>query len=654
MAIKTVIFKGLTAIGYAYTAMGGIRFYDGAGKMITLGSIISESITEGEFTNAVVTATNSYNNSYTPVDAFNTNISQTQNYPDGYWLSSYDNQALTIEFKTAVTGISKIEFNVTPDTFYTDRAVDNPFTIEIYNENKMLIKSYSVIPNTSGRNNINKLNTPELIWKYLFKDGVDIKKYDSLTSSWVIVGPAPATESMFITDGMDNLNSIVTPDSSGIKPIFHLNNPILLVYSQTVQQLKSNLNIVAEKRTRFLVSKDGCLTWYAFKDGIWKQVALTDINDKGMSKTELQAITSDQWKQWFTRGTLDFAVSLKTTNPYSSPTLNKITVNFPVNQAPLIQNPSLTPDTIHNEWVELRATVEDLEGDQFQYQVWINGSQVYPTTAGEWSPLLNSGESIFKAYNYPYFRVGTNVVKLIVRDKRGLTREWSSNVTVTNINPTITISHGNFSLVGTIGDDNSDSVAYRILINGRQVFPTEGNNIIDGILYSDFAPSPRQIKYEWGSNDVRFGVPNTFTIEVIDNFKGKGLAEFQVVGTYKGILFMDEQGNFYSTDKGEILKYLDFGTLIAGQETEPKLVYLKNQNGFDVENVELKVTDNLPPGVNVYISKSNQPFEYNMVINHSGVLQDEETIPFYVKLVTDKMAEAGVSFEITTKASPVT
>ncbi len=483
-----------------------------------------------------------------------------------------------------------------------------------------------------------------------------IKSQDKIytyNNGWVDLQILNPTQQDFETYGISDLTPVITPTPEGVKPIYLLNNPRLLTYSKSGEQLKVNLNVVTEKRTRFLVSKDGCLTWYAFKDGIWKQVTLTDINDKGMSKTELQAITSDQWKQWFIRGTLDFAVSLKTTNPYSSPTLNKITVNFPANQAPLIQNPSLTPDTIHNEWVELRATVEDLEGDQFQYQVWINGSQVYPTTVGEWSPLLNSGESIFKAYNYPYFRVGTNVVKLIVRDRRGLTREWSGNVTVTNINPTITVSHGNFSLVGTIGDDNSDSVAYRILINGRQVFPTEGNNVIDGILYSDFAPPPRQIKYEWGSNDVRFGVPNTFIIEVIDNFKGKGSAEFQVVGTYKGILFMDEQGNFYSTDKGEILKYLDFGTLIAGQETEPQLVYLKNQNGFDVENVELRVTDNLPPGVSVYISKSNQPFEYNVVIEHPSILQDEESIPFYVKLVTDKIAEAGVSFEITTKATPV-
>ena len=443
------------------------------------------------------------------------------------------------------------------------------------------------------------------------------------------------------------------------RPIYLLDNPKLLTWTDSTNDLQIVQNVNINQQKRFLVSKDNRTTWWKLiytlnEEEIqmpnWIQVPIENIYTDGMTKTELEAITNTEWKLWTgvpSTFNLDFAASLESANSENAnpPTITSFEVNFTPNEAPLIQNPKLMVgiyeledgSTIHTETVNLIADIFDQEGDQIRYKILINGNKVYPEV-DEWTEYFDNNHSISKALTYNLFDIVNidpneeiiyleNEVTLVVQDDRGLERIWIGKIIIVNDSPGIVINHSDFSLTATLSDYDNDKVAYRILINNVQKFPTVGDNIINDKLYTPFYEQPKDISYYWSSNDLIFNEPNLITVEVIDEFGTTSQAEFSVIGTYKGLMFMDSEGNYYTTDSGEILKYLDFETIMAGTITEPKIVYLRNQNGFDVENTLVNINEaTLPQGIQVMLSKVAEPFEDNTSLTYLGTLQDNESV----------------------------
>ncbi|MCM3274380.1 hypothetical protein, partial [Paenibacillus elgii] len=74
---------------------------------------------------------------------------------------------------------------------------------------------------------------------------------------------------------------------------------------------------------------------------------------------------------------------------------------------------------------------------------------------------------------------------------------------------------------------------------------------------------------------------------------------------YSGLMFMDTSQKYYSTSIGEVLKYLDMSTMIAGQTSLEIQVKLTNTYPFDVKNIQLWPEHNIN-GLTIEISKSNQ------------------------------------------------
>jgi len=187
-------------------------------------------------------------------------------------------------------------------------------------------------------------------------------------------------------------------------------------------------------------------------------------------------------------------------------------------------------------------------------------------------------------------------------------------------------------LQALINDENGDDVAYRILINGVQKFPTEG--------YTAFEPTPRLIDYSWDSSDLIFGLNNEIILEVIDPFKGVLQLKSNVIGTYKGLLFKDEYGNYYSTDKAEILKYIDLGQHTAGSLTTPKRVILENRTGGSIGNVKIKVSDEtVYEGIDMTISHTLTPYNGTKELLIPYTLNDKDTFNFYVRVKLDRFVE---------------
>ena len=410
-------------------------------------------------------------------------------------------------------------------------------------------------------------------------------------------------------------------------------NPILVTYSEGGEPPTLYVTLEVEQKVEFWVSKDEHQTHWVFRDGVWQE------SDIGMSKEEIEAITPAQWALWFERGTLDFKIrlsGLRVPGETEGPWVESITVTFPENEAPLIKNFLLTPDEFHNEYVELSATIEDQEGDTVYYQVLINDEQVYPVD-GEWSPPLESGTKIFLAYNHPYFDVGTNTVTLRVKDDRGKEREQSGEVILLNNPPTITLTHTNFNLHATLGDEDGDDVSYRLLINGKQFYP-------EGEGFSEPISAPAAIVIPWGSQDLILGEENTLRLEVKDTIGEVTSTEFTVVGQYQGLMFIDEEGNYFTTDQGVILQELDFGPLVAGRTSPVRKLILRNQLGEPVENPEITISHNVPD-VAVNISHQEEPFVPQSRLNPPA-MGDGDTYEFYVRVHPNKNATTGGSFRI--------
>ncbi|MFF2090194.1 hypothetical protein [Paenibacillus sp. NPDC058174] len=121
---------------------------------------------------------------------------------------------------------------------------------------------------------------------------------------------------------------------------------------------------------------------------------------------------------------------------------------------------------------------------------------------------------------------------------------------------------------------------------------------------------------------------------------------------YSGLMFMDTSQQYYSTSIGEILKYLDFGTLIAGQASLDLKVILTNTYPFDVKNIKLLVDNNISD-VNVEISKSNNPFIAKQSLTYDQPLVFDDKLEFYVRLNVKETAVGDGTFDIKVEADPV-
>lgn len=121
---------------------------------------------------------------------------------------------------------------------------------------------------------------------------------------------------------------------------------------------------------------------------------------------------------------------------------------------------------------------------------------------------------------------------------------------------------------------------------------------------------------------------------------------------YYGLMFVDENYNYYSTSIGEILQYLDFGTLIAGQTSLEVEIILVNSYNFKVNNLQLSVVENFD-GVKVELSKTINPFIAENSLLYNEIFEPEQEIKFYVRLVIDRNAHIGGGFDIKVKADPI-
>jgi len=434
------------------------------------------------------------------------------------------------------------------------------------------------------------------------------------------------------------------------KPYKFLDNPSIVTYTEDEEIPILSQTVLASTKVRFLVSKDKT-NYQVYRNSEWITVDKDNILEQGMTILELESIPQEVWAEWFEneahKHSFDILIGMYSESP-GTPIIRSITVNYAENESPIVINAYIEPDTIHNEFAWVKAYVKDYEGDKISFKVLIKRAgqtefvQVSPLEG--WYDRNTSETEITQAFNFPYFNPGENEIKLVVKDERGAEAEWIGKIILSNTNPTITIAYDDFSMRATIGDDDNDMISYRIAINGELVFD-----------YTDFVPSKTLVNYVFDTSKMKFGEENIITIEVKDTHGGYAKQEFAVIGSYRGLMFKNENGEYFVNSNGEVLMDLLFDkTLIAGQISETKKIILENRHEFPITNVQIKPDNpNFVKGAVLEISETEMPFTPKDVIKVLEIMPSLGEKDFYVRVKTDRNAHQGGYFYIKSKATPV-
>jgi len=215
-----------------------------------------------------------------------------------------------------------------------------------------------------------------------------------------------------------------------------------------------------------------------------------------------------------------------------------------------------------------------------------------------------------------------------------------------NTTAKIDISLVGNTLKGVLSDEDLTRVQYRVLLNGAYYYPADGS-------FTKLAASPQNISLSIASKHIKIDDWNTLKIEFQDSFGTTDYWQTTFIGTYSGLVFKDVYGKYYSNEIGEVLKYLDFGIIVAGQTTVEHEVILKNQYGYDVKNIHLFAnTSNFPTGMKIEFSESLAPFTPYPELKLNRTLQNNEEMSFFIRLQTELgvTPDANGSFDIIVRA----
>lgn len=244
----------------------------------------------------------------------------------------------------------------------------------------------------------------------------------------------------------------------------------------------------------------------------------------------------------------------------------------------------------------------------------------------------------FKTSENPY------VATITVEQENGDIVKNSGNLTLYNREPKLLITMTGMLMRLEIGDDDKNKIKYRMLLNGKQIYPLDGD-------WSNYFDTPYSIARKFKSNEISVGRNNVIQVFVKDEYEKQSSLTYNFIGEYSGLLFCDELGGYYSDDLGNIVKRLNFGNILAGKTSEVKTVYLKNACGYNIKDVVIKVTENLiPSGSDILIDSEKDNFIGSHEIKIDK-LPNKEVIPFYIKVKTDIEQEQGGRFEITVNST---
>lgn len=433
-------------------------------------------------------------------------------------------------------------------------------------------------------------------------------------------------------------------------------NPGEISYAFTTATLPRKRALKAKTRniskSRYLFSVNNGSKWLTYNKTLktWEEAAISSIKDTGLT---IEAINDPEiWKTFPTdyKSRVKYAIGISTAAIDITYKVKGLTVEFEPNIGPAISQDSVT---VQDDKVTVSGKLFDPENDEIEYQIqtkWFGDSewkQITPEPSG-WFKRKN-GYTFTHDYELSKFHAGDNTIRIISRDSRGTTVQKDYQVILVTGEPTVKINSQNeFYMNASIGHTLNKRTRFKILINGKQISPKTG--------YTEWKDGVTTFDYGWNSGDLQNGLPNKITICAADELGTEVSESFVVNGGYKSLLFRDENDAYYSTDKGDILQQLNFGTIIGGQSSEPHIVYLENHTGLDLENVNVFIDPKQQtPDIKLRLSSVETPFESLEKIIYSGSMKHGESKAFYAKIESNVGIESVEDkiFNIYAKGDPI-
>lgn len=394
----------------------------------------------------------------------------------------------------------------------------------------------------------------------------------------------------------------------------------------SASKYEAEIKYESDNKVTYLISNDD-ENYYGYNGTTWEK-------DREMTKEEVENLTSVDFGKLLGNEMYkkDFYIKVIVDNKDEMNPLmvNNVDVEFWKNQPPIIEEPEITPDEIHYEFCRVTCIPKDLENEDCELRVLVKKASEEEENTNEFEVVddwkyVQNGVKALRAYNEKYFLPGLNYIKIQVRDKTGLMSEWTGNLTLTNEAPIMNYTHNDYGIKLQLTDPENDTVSVQISLDDQIILP-----------FTTPIKTPSLFKYEWDRKYLIVGKKHTIKVEIKDYFNKITTETFQIDGQYKGLMFKDHKGKYFTTDDGDILQYLDFKTLIAGQDSDIKSVTLVNQSNYNLKGVYVESNKgNLPDNVNLLLSETLEPFMGKNKIDYPGVFEDRAEKNFFVRISTD-------------------
>jgi Concanavalin A-like lectin/glucanases superfamily len=518
--------------------------------------------------------------------------------------------------------------------------------------------------------------------KYLIKDNDTIKTYQN--GSWKPLG-STATDAMFLNDGMDHLKEMFDPKNNAITQLTSMKPELLFWHNKQPEYTDTIIPTMTSNTTPSGVASATSVlipnrydAWQAFTpdaavEGCWYSSRLptpsnpetlmyefpipeviSRIRIRGSSNItaspkdfDFVAWDGSQWvillsvknstgwvntapRTWDVPNTTSYRkYGLRTYSVDGNQ--DYVSIGF-LEMFTAVENKTATisgkPTSIYRYKVDFNDTYTLKDWTDFTDQT-VNDTVLVP------SSLLNSIS--------PY---KINVIAEEAFSSTLVTKYGT--ITLYDTEPTLIANVKGQKLHLQIGDNELDKVRFKVSINKKQVHPATGE-------FTPLIQAPTTFDYFINASDITLGGMNLLEIIAEDEFGKASNLAINFLGDYSGLMFVDENGKYFSDNIGNVLNYMDFGRITGGQTTLPKKVRVVNKNGFPIHNLLLTMN----AGVNnsksvIQLSKTDSPFTPEDQISYTRTIEDEQEVPVFVRVVTNKddKPHSG-TFEIVVNADPV-
>lgn len=312
--------------------------------------------------------------------------------------------------------------------------------------------------------------------------------------------------------------------------------------------------------------------------------------------------------------------------------------------APQIVNVAFSSTIVHDANISMVIDTVYNYDSKVKYAVKINGGAY-----SNWTSEIDPFNKLTLPILTENLNIGDNTITIKVSniDETKVTEKIMVNaIRVDNSQPTVTIVTADsnaFKVHFRIADtDVTDLITYKLsLVNSKGTF-----------VISDWSTpvvQPIETLYNIDTTNVLVDTINIIKIEYKDGYGITGSSEYNFVGKYNNVVFTDENGDYYVTDKGVMLKLLQFEDLPAGKTSEIREINLKNSSSTDIQDLIIRIVDNTNlNGIAIQLSKTRYPFNPLESIDYgTQILKTDDTVQLFIRIDTTINAVGGCNFAIT-------